>query len=174
MGYNLYIGEAVADVDLAERYARVGVNCMTVEGAPLNSTDDYINRVFPSYSVWAQFAREVGLYELFYAKSEPWWQDDEGMDYEGLLSRHPGAVKITEGHYRAFVQARERYIGRPDRPARLPEHEGLVPQESTSPGRPFLPENLVADEYNVKRLNWLVFWTRWALDNCKYPTFANS
>jgi hypothetical protein len=30
------------------------------------------------------------------------------------------------------------------------------------------------DEYNRERLAWLVFWTKWALDNCTDPVFANS
>lgn len=29
-------------------------------------------------------------------------------------------------------------------------------------------------KYDRRRLDWLVWWTRWALDNCKHPTFYNS
>lgn len=28
--------------------------------------------------------------------------------------------------------------------------------------------------HNIGRLEWLIWWTRWALDNCKVPVLANS
>ena len=68
-----------------------------------------------------------------------------GLDY-GLLHRHPGAAALTEAHCLAFWKAREDYLAGP----------GPV-------------EVLV-----LRRLDWLVWWTRWALDNCRYPTFYNS
>lgn len=30
------------------------------------------------------------------------------------------------------------------------------------------------DRYDRNRLTWLIYWTRWALDNCKRPVFYNS
>lgn len=31
-----------------------------------------------------------------------------------------------------------------------------------------------ADEWDYKRLAWLIWWTEWALANCEFPTFKNS
>lgn len=30
------------------------------------------------------------------------------------------------------------------------------------------------DKFDRNRLTWLVYWTEWALKNCKHPTFFNS
>lgn len=35
-------------------------------------------------------------------------------------------------------------------------------------------EGLSPDDYNSTRLDWLIFWTDWALKNCKRPIFTNS
>ncbi len=150
MGYNLYIGEAHASVYMEDRYARIDVEGLELPDAPKNSSDDQFNRIFPSYSVWGDFCRDVGLEMVFYAGRSPcpsgvWWKDDEGKDHDGLIVNHPGAAKLTEAHYRAFVAAQTAYCGRGG-------HE----------------------ECNLKRLNWLIWWTRWALDNCEHPTFYNS
>jgi hypothetical protein len=144
MGYNLYIGEADLHTDIESRWARYGVAVKDGEdlGAPLNSTDNHSNCIYPSYSAWGAFCEEVGLKAVFYAEREPWWTGESGNQYEGLLSHHPGCAVITEDHYKAFVAATEGYKG--------------------------------TDEYHKKRLDWLVWWTRWALDNCQYPSFSNS
>lgn len=156
MGYNLYIGEAEIDVNMESRCARVRVSCHEVEGAPLNSTGDHSNRIYPSYSQWAEFCRRVGLYEVFYAGQQggDWWTDDEGKEHEGLIYCHPGATELTEAHYRAFVRASESY---------QPRAQDVV-----------IEENGEAVDFNRRRLDWLVWWTRWVLDNCQYPTFYNS
>lgn len=149
MGYNLYIGEAVVRSDMEDRRADVVVEVIDGEslGAPLNSTDDHLNRIYPSYSAWAEFCRNVGLTEVFFAGRNPcpagvWWKGESGKDYEGLIIQHPGCAALTDDHYKAFVVARERYKSE--------------------------------EEYDLKRLDWLVWWTRWAIDNCKYPSFCNS
>lgn len=149
MGYNLSIGEAYADVRLNDRYSRIDVANAVVDGAPINSSDDTSNTICPSYSTFAEFCRETELYDVFFSgargcNTESFWKDAEGRQHYGLLSQHPGAVALTESHLKAFQEAQERYQARGGN-----------------------------DEYTVKRLTWLVWWTEWALKNCKYPTFAN-
>jgi hypothetical protein len=149
MSYSLYIGEAEPEVDYENRSARIVVGCMTVEGAPLNSTDNHENCILPGSSTWSGFAERTGLGHCFFAgrgSYMEWWKDDEGESHYGLIYDHPGAFALTEGHYRAFVKAKEKYA---------------------------YPESISDYGYDMKRLNWLIFWTRWALDNCKYPTFYN-
>lgn len=31
-----------------------------------------------------------------------------------------------------------------------------------------------AEEWSARRLSWLIWWTEWALANCKVPVFVNS
>ncbi len=153
MGYNLYIGEASVQSDLEERSTRIVVEGKCIDESPLNSNDEHTNGVYPSYTQWTDFTRRTGLYAVFYAggrgseaQSTPWFKGESGREYDGLLSSHPGAVELTEDHYKAFVAAQQRYIASGD----------------------------ATDPYDAKRLDWLVWWTRWALDNCEYPTFQNS
>jgi hypothetical protein len=182
MGYNLYIGEANPEIDLEERHTRMGVTVIDGEefGAPINSSQDRSNFCYPSYGVWANFAYDTGLYSVFYAPRCPnshkisygrcgeycelcegggrksvWWvpegkSKEEGQ--EGLISNRPGCFALTEEHYTSFHTAREAWKG------------------SSEEGR--LDENGI--DWVLRRLDWLVFWTRWSLDNCKYPSFANS
>ncbi len=35
-------------------------------------------------------------------------------------------------------------------------------------------EGALDNKYNIERLRWLVWWTRWALENCKVPVLANT
>lgn len=149
MGYNLYIGEAEVWECLEERRAGVCVAVKSDENAPINSTDDNTNRIFPGYGAFADFCRDFGIHDIFYQSEDykkcRWWTDPEGVGHDCLLSIHPGAQPLTESHYIAFKEAQERHAG-----------------------------SCSDDGYNLKRINWLVWWTRWALDNCKYPTFSNT
>jgi len=150
MGYNLYIGEAAADVDLADRYARVHVAARSHPDAPLGSTEDYTNYCWPSYTQWGAFCEKVGLYAVFYAgqrKSPEPWTGVSGVRYDGLLTSHPGCVAITEDHADAFAVALASWVPQPD-------EDGIC--------------------WWTRRLEWLAWWSRWALDNCQHPSFYNS
>lgn len=152
MGFNLSIGEAFVDADLDERWCRIAVKPQEIADAPINSADDQSNCVSPSYTQWHEFCVSVGLVSVFYAGKNDREQPD---------GRHPW-WKDSNGD----------------------EHEGLL---YSHPGAAALTEDHYkeffearlrhrsgAEEYTGKRLDWLVWWTRWALDNCKYPTFCNS
>jgi uncharacterized protein YaeQ len=65
----------------------------------------------------------------------------------GLLRRHPGVVELLPAHHTAFVEAKLAY-------AQRPEEE--------------------QEEYVTRRLEWLCWWTDWALTECDHPSFANS
>jgi len=157
MGYNLYIGEFEPEIYEEERSARGAVRIEDPEevGGVLNSSDRYDNQCWPSYIVWHDFCEEVGLLPEFYGgkragsrgKEVPYFDAPSQGETEGLLYRHPGAAPLTRDHLHSFVEAKLRYEKRP-------EDE--------------------QDEYVLRRLNWLCWWTEWALRNCEYPTFANS
>jgi hypothetical protein len=155
MGYNLKIGEAHVSVDFEERQAEIDVLGMSHSDAPINSVDvegRRTNVIWPGYTVWYEFTKETSLYLVFFGNSKQevgnLWTDDEGNEHDGLISNHPKAAPLTEAHYRAFKAALDRHKFKPN------EKDGV--------------------DYNQRRLEWLTWWTRWALDNCKYPTFYNS
>lgn len=175
MGYNLTIGEFAVVSDPAERYAcgeAVLPEGADVSGAPLNSGNDHSHSCSPSYIVWHKFCSAVGLLSVFYAPRCPcdlcnddsmskcsrsgrshWWMRPDGVEDGGLLERHPGVVALTDQHLIEFKRARERYMATPE--PRSGEGDGGV-------------------DWNLRRLDWLIWWTEWALKNCEYPTFENS
>lgn len=103
MGYNIYIGNAVVESDDEELYTRYVVERATHPAAPrwpdhlgpdgkpdfmrgIDISEDSNGR-HPSYTSLANWAREVGLYELFLGP--------DGRD--GLLNPHPGCQRLTPG-----------------------------------------------------------------------------
>lgn len=149
MGYNLYIGEFTYDVEPEDRWVGATVRIEDPIG-PLNSSERRDNQCWPSYTAWHNFCDEVGLIEAFYGDGNtvPYFNAGPGHgQFLGLLVQHPGCVPLTPAHRHAFYEAKLSYEKRP-------EHK--------------------QDEYVRRRLEWLVWWTDWALKNCEYPSFANS
>jgi hypothetical protein len=145
LGYQHYIGEAYVWHDMDERRARIQVEVAHV--------DDDANWLCTGYSEWMDFTRRTGLHQMFYGQKsgeyddyKPWWRDDEGVYHDDLIWTTQYSAKLTEGHYRGFVQARDSY-----------------PKYTTSAHR----------EDDFVFLAWLIKWTRWALDNCTNPTYYN-
>lgn len=68
-------------------------------------------------------------------------------EYEGILVQHPGAYVLTKENLDRFETAKKEYIDSGD------------------------PE---IDVWDRRRLDWLCYWTKWALENCKVPVFVNS
>jgi hypothetical protein len=181
MGYNIRIGEAEPVIHWDDRNAFIQAADQDGQdlGAPLNSSGNYSNYCYPGYGPWHAFAYDTGLYSVFYAprcpcththwafRNQPdcpsceggrksvWWVPegkDPGQGREGLICEQ-GAAKLTEDYYTAFVTAREAWLAKPEE------------ERAYSIGEDGRDRALV-------RLDYLIFWTRWALDNCKYPTFS--
>lgn len=114
MGYNLYIGEGrLAQCEPGEEL-RCEVTPGQSDDAPVFPGEDYNVQVgirWPSYSVWAEFARSVGLYPMFY--------DEE----DGLLRPHPGVRRLSESHRLQVAAALLKYRER---------HPDAVPQFAVS------------------------------------------
>lgn len=147
MGYQIYIGDAEVDVDYGERRARMQVRVVPHD-SPNNPTGKH-NWIESGYNEWSDFTRRIGLCKMFYGMRDnngDWWVDDEGVGHDDLIYSTQYAAKITEAHYRAFVKAKEDY---PSWPSTDQRHEDMV------------------------KLDFLITWTRWALDNTPYPTFYN-
>lgn len=151
MGYWFYIGEAEVSVDMEEREADMRVKEIELPESHKNSNDDHSNSIGPSYSTWADFCRQTGLLAVFYAGSHPdypkEWIRPDGESGYGIITSHPGIVALTQNHLKEFQSAQKRYGG--------------------------TPGDRSDDDYTGKRLDYLVWWTDWALNNCKYPSFYN-
>lgn len=166
MGYNFYIGEAEPTIYLEDRYACMGVKHVELDEAPVNSSENRSNYCYPGYLVWANFCREVGLWSVFYAPECP--------------NRHQ---QVRPCDHRCLVCGGGKPVywippGKTSKQAR----EGLLSRDESG-AKELIPEHLVAfkaarerwlERPESERLDWLVFWTEWALENCKYPSFATS
>lgn len=160
MGYLLRIGEAVIDAVDQECPPCITVGQLSVEGTPAhtdcgNPSEDRSNCILPGYNGWSDFASRRNLRVLFWGGAQascpdggPWTGPDGGR-YAPLMPSHPGAGRLYPAHLAAFRQARE-----------------LVP--ATRHHGAFLQRT------DILQLDWLIWWTDWALKNCKCPVLANS
>lgn len=82
---------------------------------------------------------------------------------------------MTAAHLKYAEQRIEQYrLKHPDHIA-----QGRPPKPGAKPifGDEYREEDLVDDpryDYNLCRAEWLLFWMRWAIANCKQPVFFNS
>lgn len=166
MGYNFYIGEAT--VEPADEYGgcvRIGVVPVHAPESPHAANEQvngHENRRWPSYTVWHDFARSVGLEAFFFDKED------------GLIAEHPGAVYLLPEHAKTLTDALAKYRG--EHPNALPgftleadpftEPEAVANQERPPEGKYF--------DYTLARLEWCEWWVRWALANCNVPIFRNT
>ena len=162
MGYSLTIGEAVFDVDevgddewtenVQDEYIRVTAESVRRDDAPaFDEPTDYTNERWPSYSAWFDFCEQVDLLPAIFS------MDDNDNCTGSLRGGHPGFFPITKAFKAAVDEAydnwKERY---PNVVASYADYETH-------------PENGA-----MCRLEWLKYWTDWALENCKMPIFANT
>jgi hypothetical protein len=115
------------------------------------------NGCHPGYSQWGDFLREVGLYEAFFDPKV------------GVMRQHPGIFPLLPMHLEWFEKARTAYQkAHPDQKAgfcrcRVCDTFDYDPELVHDPTLNF----------NMLRLDWLCWWTKWALENCTRPAIAN-
>jgi len=152
MGYTIAIGNAITFFDKDDfpyLFSQWKVEGKTLENAPVFENDEMTgnsNSRSPSYSVWADFCRETGLYKLF-------------LDKEGLMAEHPGCKGITKDDAKFVSNALKKYQATAILP---PGFEGF-----TYEGEPRY-------DYHLARLIWLEFWMSWAINNCEIPAIQNT
>lgn len=176
MSYSITIGEAFLlppdESEAAEwPHISVGARGATHPDAPTFPGDDMTGNSssrHPSYTAWAEFCREVGLYRMFYGV-EAHETRNRGRN-SGLMSAHPGAALLTRAHHAEIVAALDRY--RTEHPDARPGWAECVEDGHWLNG-PWKPETDGLDG-NLARLVWLEWWVRWALDNCRVPTLRNT
>ncbi len=160
MGYSLSLGEAEIDYDIYEddhknSMVRIGVRGEKHDEAPaFGEPTDYTNARLPSYTQWHAFCEFTQLIDVFY----------EGNDFCG---GHPGVFPITKQFQTRIRQA-------------LKAHKMRYPNAVASYER---EKDIGNDDYSEKdymadgclcRLEWLKYWTDWAIENCKCPVFCNT
>lgn len=153
MGYTLKIGNAKPVTD--EYSFDWEVESARHDDAPaFGEPTDYTNARWPSYSAWADFCRDTGLYDMFLDKEE---------DY-ALIANHPGIAPINAGHL-ARVQAAivQRKLATGDKPPGFWDYDKETNKEIDN-----------GKDYQLVRLLWLEYWMKWALANCEHPAFQNS
>jgi hypothetical protein len=164
MGYTLKIGELDFDYDQDEDYPSIYLTAKTVshpDAPAFGEPTDHENQRWPSYTAWAEFCRDAGLYDLFFGKET---RDDT------LIREHPGCIPLTEKHRREVNAAMEAWkVKYPDAVPTYGEKcpEGEHPLMWTD-------ENNPEENGKMCRLVWLHYWVNWAMDNCERPVFANS
>lgn len=171
MGYTLRIGELAFEYDNDEDEPRIRLSAKPEkhDAAPaFGEPTDHENQRWPSYSTWSDFAKDAGLYAMFFG-----YQDEGRRDYvrdDALIANHPGCVPLTERHRRdvndALARWKERY------PDAVPTYGKPAP-EGTHPLMWEDPDNPI-ENARMTRLVWLHYWVNWALDNCERPVFENT
>lgn len=160
MGYTFIIGNAEPYHSKEDGILSAGWAVKEIEhyDAPVFPNDGVTgkgNARRPSYSVWHDFCREVGIYNLFY--------DDRGH----LLCGHPGCMMISNEDLGIVRSARERWQAK----AALPPGFSGFPI-FTGEGAWVYPDDGKYDG-TLARILWLEWWMAWALENCETPAICN-
>lgn len=161
MGYTFKIGNAVPKFSKDDGYldARWEVEPATSEEAPTFPHDEMTgngNDRSPSYSGWADFCRDTGIYDVFY--------DEHGH----LLAGHPGCVMLQQSDLQRVREAREKW----QKMATLPPGFEGFPEFDKETQKWGSPDEGKYDGY-LARLIWLEWWMAWALKNCETPAVEN-
>lgn len=168
MVYSIRIGEQSLAPD--EDGDMIDVIDVSLKNAPLFPGDSLTKRSnwrSPSYSNWERFAKDRGLYDLFYG-ARP---DDRGAvrRERSLMTTHPGIERIEPSDLAEVSIALERYRAQP-----WPTAERIAGWDPKYDWRfPHLYAGDPRYDGDLARLEWLEWWMGWALHNCERPSFAN-
>jgi hypothetical protein len=162
MGYTFKIGNAEPEFSKEDGklYAAWTVSGTKSEDAPTFPGDELTgngNSRSPSYSVWPEFCRAAGIYDLFF--------DDRG----DLIGGHPGCILITDRHLSEVRAASKRMQAAATKP---PGFCGY-PKFDRESRKWITPDEGVYD-HNLARILWLEWWMEWAVKNCDTPAIQNT
>jgi hypothetical protein len=171
VGYTITIGEAKIAYD--PEWLSISIEAESEEHDDAPNHDGFTgksNSRSPSYTVWPDFCRDAGIYELFYGggwdKANGYYKScPDGYHRETpLLAHHPSAQPICKGDLDVIRAAR-------------------VKREQTNGGRPpgFWEYDKEKRDFidngtdsTLARLLWLEFWMDWAIKNCRIPIIENT
>lgn len=179
MGYSLTIGEysSTTENEDGEEYTYHKCDVVSNDDAPaFGEPTDYENQRWPSYTSWHNAMRELDMMDLMFDERNGgngffYW---DGKRHFPLLLEHPGMCEITQAHVEyaenKLREYKEKY------PTHRAEYPPPKPYAVPIFGDLYRSEDYVDDpEYDgaLCRGEWLVYWLRWAFENCKRPAFVN-
>ena len=169
MGYRITIGNAEPTVPTEDDDNQPGWAVIEYSHpeAPVFPGDDMTGNTnvrSPSYTVWAEFCREAGLYDLFFGASTS--TKEKSTREVCLMPRHPGVALLRRSDLLEIRQARERCAAKRWTGERVPGWDPTMTWTDTREPDP---------KYDgcLARLLWLEWWVEWALTNCKTPALGN-
>jgi len=154
MGYSLIIGEAKV-----ESYEEDGLEALchiTAEGVHLDDAPafgeptDHTNQRWPSYTQWYDFCEKADILPALYEC------DEYGNVTGSLRGGHPGAFPINKEFKEEIDTAYNRI---------------KMQAKTLDPDADIFDTDLGG---MWARIQWLKFWTDWALENCEHPVLVNS
>lgn len=155
MGYTFRVGNAIpkhGKTDFPHLSASWEVEPATHPEAPTFPNDEMTgsgNARSPSYTVWSDFCRQTGIYQLFY-------------NYRGHLhAGHPGCQGITQEDGETIALALKHYRNKAALPAGFQ-------------GWDWRDGDPITHDAHLARLIWLDWWVQWALKNCETPAIENT
>jgi len=158
MGFDFRVGEAIIDHQQEDYLCSIDVKKVNVKEAPIfNKYWGQTNKIHVSYGGWKEICRFIRLEDLFY---------DTDADY-CLLQSHPGCVPITPFHLTVLNNRYSEYLVRC--PSAIPTF-GNINKTNMLEGDKSNP----IENNMLCWLVWLIFWFKWALNNCERPVFCNS
>lgn len=171
MGYTIKIGNAEPELPTEDYDNTPGwkVDGTSHPEAPVFPGDGMTGNGsdrHPSYSQWADFCREVGLYDLFFGCAS--WNKERSARETCLMGHHPGVAILRPADLLEIRQARERWEAKP-----WPTAERIA---GWDPTLHMFDQREPDPRYdgNLARLRWLEWWVTWALANCKVPALGNT
>lgn len=163
MSYSIYIGNAELETDwpgadYGGPHAEWVVHGTTHDDAPYKpDMTGKGNSCHPGYSQWSDAMDTVGLAGLWFAEET------------GLLCEHPGIKALKAEHLAEMERARDHY-----RACHPNERAGMCKCKECNrlEGKADVTHDPTLN-FNMLRLEWMIFWTRWALANCGRPAVYN-
>ncbi len=174
MGYTLKIGEA--KIDYSEDGVSIECDSVRLPDAPAyGESTDHTSERWPSYGAWHDAMTKLGLNDLMFTTRESDGFEWNGEDRCALINRHPGAMPITKEHVECLAARLDLY--RKANPTHIAQFPPLKPGVAPHPRGFNFPEDYETDpkyDSSLCRGEWLLWWCRWAVENCKRPVFVNS
>jgi hypothetical protein len=151
MGYVIKVGNAIPHVN--ENYIlgwevtnSIHQDCPTFVG-----DNNKTNVRAPSYSVWADFCRNVGLEDMFYIPA-----------HNKTGKKPKGVILLTQDSLGLVSNSLAEYKNKVKIPPGF-EEDDYATANATIPGN---------YDGHLARLIWLAWWIEWALSNCKMPALS--
>lgn len=176
MGYSLRIGEAI--IDYEDDMVRIDCEIVKRDDAPAyGDPTDYESQRWPSYSAWFNAMEQLDMIDIMFNernKGKGYFERD-GVMRSPLIECHPGQTPITKEHVEEAEARLAAYKAK--YPDHRPEYPPPKPGAKPIVGTVYRDEDYDDDpryDSALCRGEWLVYWLRWAVENCKQPVFVNT